>query len=275
MLTIDNIIFKIEQIRQGRAEIIINLDKLEELPPDSDGKACIEPIEWENPYLPCISGSPLWEQLPWETGEQYKMFRYFKGLGVDRTLFSVAKQHGKKPLDMVKLSKMFHWKERANAYDYYETSIHEYRIRERQRRMTEQHFTASEELFAKCSAYCNSNLNAFEPKDVLKLMDMAAKLGRQALGLGQENTGRGGTVVNVTQQAAPAISPGASIIRPEEESTPELDSAAEAVQALPEDALEAEKVRIAGIINIMKEIGAFEQKESVVEQLNTDEIIMR
>lgn len=268
MSNINLFIDKIEQIRQGRAEIIVNLNKLEQLPPSGDGNSCIEPIEWENPYLPCVMGAPIWERFDWESTEQYNMFNYFKGLGVDRTIFLTAKKYGKQPLDIVRLSKMFHWKERANAYDYYETSIHDYRIREKQRQIAESHFNTAQALFNKCADYCAENLQHFAPKEVIKLMEMSASLGRQAVG--QESPRGGGsgngTVVNINQNLAPGASPLTPVMEAPKDEEKEVQ--------LIED-VDQEKTRLAGIINIMNEIGALNPQESEVEELNTDEIIMR
>lgn len=252
---------------------VVDVPKLME----GDGNPLVQ-IEYENPITPTINGIAIWERLPWEDVEDYKKFLYFRELGVERTVFHTARHFELEPHELVSASKLYHWELRANSWDYYNMTVWEYKKKERQREIANEHYQASRELFNKCVEYCNKNLNVFKPKDVLQLMKLAADLGTSSVDLFTKNQV---TKIQqgVAEQGAPIININTSAVAQNgsdsnSNGTQAVDANFEPVNNGAEaGSLDAERERIAGIMNVLHQIGALNPKEAVVEELGEDVII--
>lgn len=232
-------------------------------------------IIYQNPILPTVGGIEIWERLGWETVENYKKFRAYRELGVTRTLFQIAAKFKVDPLEIVNLSEKYHWKVRVDGYDIYEQSHYQQVILQRQRDITESHYQVSQELFQKCAKYCSDNLEDMGPNQVIKVMGLAAELGKQAVGLGRmtnSNQSSSGSGLGFNGIQGQIGAPTVHITNQQLNQTQTSEAKAADDEAAATEKADREKV--AGILNIMNKIGVFTPKQAVVEEMNMEDVII-
>lgn len=246
---------------------LVNFDKLQE-----GVRNPLVQIEYENPITPVVDGVAIWERLPWESAEDYKNFVSYRNMGVDRVLFNVAKQAKMVPREMIMIAKVYHWDLRVRAYDYYQATIWEFRKKERQREIADSHYQVATDLFKKCADYCAMNINVFKPKDVIQLMKMASDLGRQSVDLYNGN-GRGAGMIGDGQGPIITINNQQTQLGGQQGQMQQVAPQGEVIDVEVDE--DKEKERLAGIANILYQIGALSPKESVREELNANEVIIK
>jgi hypothetical protein len=237
----------------------ISLPTLQACPPNE----LYLPIVYDNLNTPYVDGILLWEQLEWESDENYRLFREYREKGIYRSTFEIAKSHNMPPLELSRLAKLMQWYLRVEAHDNYYDSLHQNLVKLRRREISDSHFRVAQELFIKCANYCEENIEIFKPKEIIEMMKLASDLGRNSVGL-YESTIRSSdspsTIVNVNQNNIPNISNGTQNV---------LISESKSITNL-----EQEKERLAGILNIMNQIGALNPEESEIEELDMENIII-
>lgn len=235
-------------------------------------KNMVYKVELEHSYLPTILGAAIWERLPWEDPDMYKFFRLYRELGVLRQVHVIAAKFNRPTRELSLYAKLYHWSTRADAWDYYSDRAFKENLPAKQQRVDTIQLQYAEDLFAKCVGYCDENLNKFKPNEILKLMELSASLARTSAGLLVKANQAAGPVVNVNTQNN--MVPGQG--NPGDPNNP-YGTKVEVIVEPPksDDEIDKEKEKIAGILNVMNQIGVFNQKAAVVEELDADAILVR
>jgi hypothetical protein len=193
---------------------------LEEIIDNSDANANIsqELITLSTTFIdyldgvPIVGGLPFWERLDCEPLDYYRLFKTYR----DYKLIEPKRSFEKLEADtntprpyLYALSKVYHWQQRALAFDIYKMDEIE---RERNRQvsiMENKHKKAAERIFEICTTYLEvmeetGLLAAYSPKEMQGWAELAIKLERLSLGLSpdkpitKEDTEKVKQIVNVT-----------------------------------------------------------------------------
>lgn len=148
------------------------------------------------PILLAEDGRDLWDRQPGESAKRWGQFTVYRDLGRTRTLKRVAERLNLTHRTAQQYSHSYRWVTRAEAFDRHMDDQWIAAIKERQRRMVQDHLKLASVFHEKATEAITSlvaqNLNATE---TVRVADAYSKLIRFALGEPDQNvaiTGRPG-----------------------------------------------------------------------------------
>jgi hypothetical protein len=138
------------------------------------------------PILP--SGSPLWERLPFETEQEFAVFKEYLSQDGTRQASAISSVHP----DVIK--EYFHcnyWLTRANAWDLFRVANHQRKKLQRQTQLEEDHNAIAERLLNKLRPAIEAiEIEEFKgsPEKLIKSISEVTKIQRIANGLPANGT---------------------------------------------------------------------------------------
>ena len=145
--------------------------------------------------FPTVDGMPFWERLDGETLPFYELFKQYRNqidLNIRRSIISIAESLNISSKFLYGLSRAYHWRQRAKAYDAYKIQKIELERNRNIQLMENKHHSAATKLFDLCMEHIDKNfgyddkeenlLKILSPKDIRELLEVAIKLERLSLG---------------------------------------------------------------------------------------------
>lgn len=141
-----------------------------------------------------VDGVPLWERLPKETVDAYKLYLHYRDQKEhtgNRSFQAVGKQYGVNLLTIVTLSNMYHWMDRNLVFDSFREVLDDIRRERDVREMSSRHIRAARDIFKVCTNFIADpdNVKSLTHKTALSWAELAVNLERLSLGLHPDKPG--------------------------------------------------------------------------------------
>ena len=149
-----------------------------------------------DPWNP--SGTPYWERIENEPIDYFKLFKEYRDASMlnllytkknkhkeykARSMYAIAEQNGLSGKDIITIGTVFHWHERAQAYDNYIKKNLAEEQEAKKLYIEGEHGKTGERLFELAVNYIENNQDQLTPKVALEWLEVAAKLQRISAGL--------------------------------------------------------------------------------------------
>lgn len=165
-------------------QIVVNkVNSYERLSEDAIDSSMIDVVLTDN--IQSIEGEPLWQIMRGEDCTYYELFKVYKNLSKSgvRSIYRLAEVTGVKVRTLKLLSEIWQWNARANAYDTYIQYESEITRNQHRALMENEHRDTARELFNQARAELFDRLPEMEGKELVKVLEMAVRLERSALGM--------------------------------------------------------------------------------------------
>jgi hypothetical protein len=130
-----------------------------------------------------------WERLPTESAQAWEAFRKYRDLGQTRSLSQVARDLGKSRPLMAKWSSTHRWVQRAEQFDREDDRLFALQQREQRKAVARRHLRLATMAQNKViQALQDLDVRALKPQDLIRWLEVTAKIERDALGMGQDHT---------------------------------------------------------------------------------------
>lgn len=158
--------------------------------PDKDGTMIISYAEG----FGTIGGVPVWERLPRETVDAYKLYLYYRDQKEDtgnRSFQLTAKRFGTNLTAVVTLANMYHWMDRNLVFDSFREVMDDIRREQDVQEMSSRHIRAAKDIFKICTNFIadEKNQKMLTPKTALNWAELAVSLERLSLGMHPDKPG--------------------------------------------------------------------------------------
>jgi hypothetical protein len=176
---------------------------------DDVPSAVIKKATWDitmEEAMPLIDGVPIWERLDGEPVPYYGLFKaYREALYLEgaRAVIKLSQSSGVPVRNLTMLSRSYHWAVRCKAYDLFK-KMQAARMREIEiEKLEGKHAKVADKLLEMSMEYLEDHTAQLSPKTAIQLLQVAAKMGRLAVGLQADKPGTdsGGTSINISQTA--------------------------------------------------------------------------
>lgn len=154
--------------------------------------------------MPLIDGVPIWERLDGEPVGYYNLFKTYREalyLEGTRAVTRVATLSGVPLRNLTMLSRAYHWPLRCKAYDFHK-KLQAARMREVAiEKLESTHAKTADRLLEMSMTYLEEHEAQLSPKTAIQMLQVAAKMGRLAVGLQADKPGTdaGGTNISINQ----------------------------------------------------------------------------
>ena len=208
--------------------------------------------------IPTIYGIPIWEHLEGEPLDHYDLFKQYRNMRreekAQRNVYRLSLVTGIPVVQLELLRQVYHWQQRVQAFDAYEAQERAIVLALRQQEVEGRHATVAKDLFNIGAEYLRTHKDMLNPKTAIQMMDLAIKLERISAGLADGRISNGTSnapTVNITNNVPNAQTASINTnIGTGTGSTGDLD---------------ADKQRLAQVLNIMHTIGALDTTPIVVD----------
>lgn len=187
------------------AEKLADYETSDDVPTDVVNTATWEIILEEG--MPLVEGVPIWERLDGESVAYYNLFKaYREALYLEgaRAIAKLAASTGIQMRNLTMLSRTYHWALRCKAYDFHK-KIQAQRMKEIEiQKLESKHAKTADKLLEMSMSYLEEHEQQLSPKIAVQLLQVAAKMGRLAVGLQADKPGTdggGSTSINIQQVA--------------------------------------------------------------------------
>ena len=141
-----------------------------------------------------VNGVPLWERLPKETVDAYKLYIHYRDQKEhtgNRSFQATSQQFGTNLLTIVALSNMYHWMDRNLTFDSFREVLDDIRRERDVRDMSNRHIKTARDIFKVCTNFIadENNLKTLTHKTALSWAELAVNLERLSLGLHPDKPG--------------------------------------------------------------------------------------
>lgn len=159
---------------------------------------CFLPLRYIDGYPSTPWGVPYWERLDGEPIEYFDLFRAYRestylgqlkgnnphtALKTARSIYALAERSNIDRQTLLIVAVLYHWHDRARAYDKYNLWQLEQRKLAEQVYMENEHAAAARRIFKNSLNYLESNLDQLNPKTALEWFQAAVQLERLSLGM--------------------------------------------------------------------------------------------
>jgi len=141
-----------------------------------------------------INGVPVWERLPKETVDAYKLYLHYRDQKEhtgSRSFQATAKQFGTNLISVVTLANMYHWMDRNLSFDSFREVMDDIRRERDVREMSSRHIRAARDIFKVCTNFIADpdNVKSLTHKTALSWAELAVNLERLSLGMHPDKPG--------------------------------------------------------------------------------------
>lgn len=135
-----------------------------------------------------IDGIPIWERLPKETNDAYKLYVNYRDqrkANGNRSFQWVSRHTNASLTDVITLASLNHWIDRNVAFDAFHDILDDIRRDRDMQQMSRKHISAARDIFTMCTNFIGDEKNRkmLTPKVALGWAEFAVKLERLSLGL--------------------------------------------------------------------------------------------
>lgn len=173
--------------------------------PDELVDRCIINVDIDD-NLPVIDGTPIWERWDGESLEYYKLFKEYREMLYiqgTRAIARLAEQFNIAGKYLNALAKVYHWKLRVQAYDWFKKLEYERKRQLEIRLLESRHAEAAAKMLEQGMSYLEDHPEQLNPKLAMQMVQMAVRVGRLAVGLNPDKAGdadsRTNTQININQ----------------------------------------------------------------------------
>ena len=136
--------------------------------------------------FPTANGLPFWERLDGELLPYYTLFKIYRDvlpLYGRRSIHEVARRQQVSVRTVRAISRLYHWPQRAAAFDAYRALEIELMRTKAIQDMQSKHSTAANKLFNVAVDYLESAAKDLDPKAAISLAELAVRLERLSYGM--------------------------------------------------------------------------------------------
>lgn len=211
--------------------------------------------------FPTIDGIGIWNQIEGEPIECYNLFKAYrnmKSIEETRSISKLSKQTNVSPSMLEMIRRIFNWSYRVDAYEEFRQYERDQLLEERRIEVQGRHAKAAEKLFNISMDYIEKNANLMTPISVLKALEIAVKLERLSIGMSSDKR------ESIYNPSGSSINFSVNNIQSSGQSGSVVIGGRDIATGSTGD-LEQDQDSVAQILNIMDQIGIFNEKDNVIE----------